>query len=160
MQRLKDYFGFLAWQSGLGYIALWAIALWALDDGLVVFGQSGVCHVDRAAVLFYWTCAPASPLVMLAAIANAALTATIWAPVFIAAATVDPDAIIIALPIALVHAAGLPTAIFVFIRILLILFAQLRLAVGRLLHAARGLGAFSGKVGTAFPSENATTQEC
>ena len=137
MQRLKDYVGFLAWQSGLGYVALWAVALWALDDGFVVFAQSGVCHVEKAAVLFYWTCAPASPFGLLAAIVNTALTATIWAPVFIAAATVYPDAVAIAVPIVLVHVVGLPTAMFVLVRTVVIVLARLRLAWGRQLPADR-----------------------
>ena len=99
MQRLKDYCGIFAWQTGLGYLVLWGMAYWTLAHGAAVFGGSGVCHADSAQVLFYWACEPASPLAILAGAANFALTATVWAPVFVAAATVDPDAVIIAVPI-------------------------------------------------------------
>jgi hypothetical protein len=121
MRRLKDYLRFIAWQAGFGYIALWAIALWTLDFGSAVFGGSGVCHPDAAKVLFYWVCDPAHALSLLAALANTALTATVWAPVYVAAATVRPEAAAIAIPILLTHLIGLPTAIFVAIRVMLIL---------------------------------------
>jgi hypothetical protein len=63
-------------------------------------------------------CDAASPLAILAAVANVALTATVWAPVYLAAATVQPDAIAIALPIVLIHLVGLPLGIFVLVRLL------------------------------------------
>jgi hypothetical protein len=116
MRRLKDYLRFVAWQIGIGYLLLWAVTLWTLDEGANVFGKSGVCYPDQAKVLFYWVCDAASPLAILAGIANVALTATVWAPVYIAAATVEPDAIAIALPIVAVHVFGLPLAIFVLVR--------------------------------------------
>jgi hypothetical protein len=119
MRRLLDYFSVAIWQAGLGYIALWASIFWALDAGPSVFGGSGVCHPDEARVLFYWVCDPASPLSMLAAIINTALTVTLWAPVYIAAATVRPEALAIATPIVLTHVVGLPAAIFVAIRLML-----------------------------------------
>src|SRR5262249_21375728 len=122
------------------YIAMWAVVLWALDDGFTVFGQSGVCHIDPAVVLFYWSCAADSPLAVLAAVVNAAFTTTIWAPVFVAAATVDADAVVIAVPIVLAHLVGLPTALFVLIRTLLWLFAGLRLVLRRLWPRLRGAG--------------------
>jgi len=86
MRRLRDYCRFVAWQAGLGYLLLWAVTFWTLDEGASVFGKSGVCFPDEAKVLFYWVCDPASPLTILASIANAALTATVWAPVYLAAA--------------------------------------------------------------------------
>ena len=97
---------------------LWAVTLWTLDGGATVFGKSGVCYPDEAKVLFYWVCDAASPLAILAGIANVALTATVWAPVYIAAATVEPDAVAIALPIVAVHVIGLPLAIFVLVRVM------------------------------------------
>ena len=51
MQRLKDYCGILAWQTGIGYLLLWGVTYWALANGAAVFGQSGVCHADSAQVL-------------------------------------------------------------------------------------------------------------
>jgi hypothetical protein len=122
MRRLSDYFRALVWQSGLGYIALWCVAIWTLDEGPAVFGRSGVCQPDTAKVLFYWVCDAASSLSILASASNAALTATVWAPVYIAAATVRPDAILIAAPIVAAHAFGLPAAIFVTMRLMLTLF--------------------------------------
>src|SRR5437870_13704942 len=101
MQRLRSYFNAVIWQSGLGYLALWAVTFWALDRGAAVFDASGVCHPDEAKVLFYWVCDAASPYALLAALANFALTVTVWAPVYVAAATVEPDATAIALPIVL-----------------------------------------------------------
>ena len=56
---------------------LWAMTLWTLDHGAAVFGKSGSCHPDAAQVLFYWVCDAASPLVILANVANVALTAAI-----------------------------------------------------------------------------------
>ncbi len=121
MRRFRDYLRFLAWQSGLSYIALWALTFWTLDAGPAVFGNAG-CHADEAKVLFYWVCDPASPFSILASLANTALTATVWAPVYFAAATMRPDAVAIAGPIVLTHAIGLPTAIFVVMRLMLALF--------------------------------------
>jgi hypothetical protein len=118
MQRFKTYCGIAAWQTGLGYLVLWAITYWALADGAEVFGRSGVCRADSAQVLFYWTCDPASPLQILASVVNFALTATVWAPVFVAAATVQPDAIAVAVPIVAMHVIGLPLALLVVIRVL------------------------------------------
>src|SRR5262249_33397802 len=100
-----------------------------LDEGASVFGKSGVCFPDEAKVLFYWVCDPASPLTILASIANAALTATVWAPVYLAAATAEPGAITIAGPIIALHLIGLPLALFVLIR-LLAMALDLRRLVG------------------------------
>ncbi len=118
MRRLRDYCRILIWQTGIGYMLLWAVTLWTLDEGATVFGKSGVCYPDQAKVLFYWVCDAASPLAILAGVANVALTATVWAPVYIAAATVQPDAVAIALPIVAVHVIGLPLAIFVLVRVM------------------------------------------
>jgi hypothetical protein len=118
MRRLRDYCRFVAWQAGIGYLVLWAVTFWTLDEGASVFGKSGVCFPDEAKVLFYWVCDPASPLTILASVANAALTATVWAPVYLAAATAEPGAITIAGPIIALHLIGLPLALFVLIRLL------------------------------------------
>jgi hypothetical protein len=126
MHRLRDYRTFVVWSSGLGYVALWCVTLWTLDHGAAVFGGSGVCRPDLAKVLFYWVCEAASPLALLAAIANAALTVTVWAPVYVAAAAVRPDAIVIAVPIVVVHLVGLPAALLVAIRLMLALFRAVR----------------------------------
>jgi hypothetical protein len=123
MQRLKAYVRFIAWTSGLGYIALWLATAITLDYGATVFGDVGACAPDTAKLLFYWNCDAASPIAFLAAIANTALTVTVWAPVYVAAATVRPDTIMLALPIVLTHAIGLPSALFVAIRLMLGLFA-------------------------------------
>jgi hypothetical protein len=119
MQRLKDYSKFIAWHAGLAYLLLWAVTFWTLDEGTLVFGKSG-CYPDSAKVLFYWVCEPGSPIGILASIANAALTATVWAPVFLAAASVQsgPDAIAIAAVIIAVHVIGLPLGILAVIRML------------------------------------------
>jgi hypothetical protein len=117
MRRLKDYLRIIAWQAGLGYLLLWAVTIWTLDQGANVFGKSGVCHPDAAKVLFYWVCDAGSPLGILATVANVALTATVWAPVYLAAATVRPEAIAIALPIVAIHLIGLPLGIFVLVRL-------------------------------------------
>src|SRR5262245_48866284 len=116
MRRLKDYLHIAAWQLGLGYIALWAIAFIALDYGPRLF--AGACRPIGSALLFYWSCDPSSPLHFMADVANTALTVTVWAPVYVAAATVRPDALALALPILLVHLIGLPTALLVIIRLL------------------------------------------
>jgi len=126
LSRLRDYCHFIAWKAGLGYIALWIITFATLDYGPSVFGGSGVCRPDAAKVLFYWVCDAASPLSIVAAVANTALTATVWAPVYVAAATVRPEAIVLALPIVGTHVLGLPTAIFVTIRIMVALLALAR----------------------------------
>jgi hypothetical protein len=118
MRRLKDYCRLLAWQMGISYLLLWAVTVWALDEGANVFGKSGVCYPDEAKVLFYWVCEASSPLSILASVVNFALTATVWAPVYVAAATAQPDALIIAAPIVLLHLVGLPLGIFVLIRML------------------------------------------
>jgi hypothetical protein len=126
MRRLKDYCKFVAWQTGIGYLMLWAVTFWTLDEGATVFGKSGVCVPDQAKVLFYWVCDASSPLTILASVANAALTATVWAPVYIAAATAQPDAVTIAGAIIALHVIGLPLGIFVLVRMLVIAFGLRR----------------------------------
>lgn len=117
MQRLKDYSKFIAWHAGLAYLLLWAVTFWTLDEGALVFGKSG-CYPDSAKVLFYWVCQPGSPIGILASVANAALTVTVWAPVFLAAATVRADATEIAALTIAVHVIGLPLGILAVIRML------------------------------------------
>jgi hypothetical protein len=126
MRRLKDYCKFVAWQTGIGYLVLWAVTFWTLDEGAAVFGKSGVCFPDQAKVLFYWICDASSPLTILASVANAALTATVWAPVYIAAATAQPDAATIAGPIIALHVVGLPLGILVLVRMMAILLGLRR----------------------------------
>ncbi len=116
MGRIKDYVRFIAWQTGLSYLLMWAVTFWALDYGAAVFGKSGVCHPNAAKELFYWVCDPSSPLSILSTVVNVALTATVWAPVYIAAASVQPDAMTVALPIILIHVVGLPLGLFVLVR--------------------------------------------
>jgi hypothetical protein len=153
MRRLKDYLGVLVWQSGLGYIALWAITYWSFDWGPVVFGRSVACHPDSAKVLFYWVCDPANPLAILSAVVNAALTITVWAPIYIAAATVRPDAVAIAVPIIAAHIIGLPTAIFVMMRVMLKFFELVR----RMFAFATGRSMVMASVGAPAPEASATT---
>jgi hypothetical protein len=117
MRRLKDCLKVVVWQAGLGYLAIWAITFWTLDDGPRVYGGSGVCYPDAAKVLFYWVCEPTSPLAIIATLSNVALTVTVWAPVYVAAATVQTEAMAIALPIIAVHMIGLPAGLFVLIRL-------------------------------------------
>ena len=131
MERYKAYLSAFAWQAGLGYLALWGMTFWVLDGGTVVFGTSGLCHPENARVLFYWVCDPGSLLAPLARLANFALTTTVWTPVYVAVATVEPDALVLALTIVLVHVVGLPTAIFVMIRLSERAFDVMRLMVGR-----------------------------
>jgi hypothetical protein len=126
MQRLRDYARFLVWSSGIGYLALWATTLWTLDYGVGLFAKSGACRADVGRELFYWACDPASPLAMLATLANAALTFTVWAPVYVVAAIVQPDLIIIAGPIVAAHLIGLPAALLVTIRTLVAVLGALR----------------------------------
>jgi hypothetical protein len=118
MRRIKDYLRVIAWQTGLGYLLLWAVTFWTLDEGATVFGKSGVCLPDQAKVLFYWVCEATSPLSILASLANVALTVTVWAPVYVAAATIEPNAMAIALPILAVHLIGLPLGMFVLVRMM------------------------------------------
>jgi hypothetical protein len=127
MRRLLDYLFFLFQLSGFGYIALWGLTLWTLGDGAAVFGRSGVCHPDEAKLLFYWVCEPDSSLSLLAMASNTALTATAWGPVYVAAATVKPDAIAIAAPILVAHVVGLPAAIFLAMRSMLVLIETRRI---------------------------------
>src|SRR5262249_27486461 len=118
MRRLKDYGRLVAWQTGIGYLLLWAVTIWALDEGATVFGKSGVCFPDEAKVLVYWVCERTSPLSILAGVVNFALTATVWAPVYLAAAPVQPDALVVAVPILMLHLVGLPLGILVLIRLM------------------------------------------
>ena len=149
MRRLKDYLKVVAWQSGLSYLALWAVTFWTLDEGGRVFGKSGVCHPDAATVLFYWSCDSGSALSILAAVANVALTATVWAPVYVAAATVRPDAIPIAAAIIAVHVIGLPLGLFVLVRMLATALDLRRRLPGR---APREAAANGGALARAVPA--------
>ena len=73
MRRFKEYLKFVAWQTGIGYVVLWLVTFWTLDEGAATFAASGACYPDTAAVLFYWVCAKTSPLGILASVANAAI---------------------------------------------------------------------------------------
>ena len=126
MRRIRDYLRFLVWNSGLGYIALWAITFWTLDYGQAVLGVWGGCAPDPNTVLFYWVCDSASPFSILAAVANSALTITIWAPVYVAAAIVRPEAIVLAVPIIGAHVLALGAAILVTVRLALAFFQLVR----------------------------------
>jgi hypothetical protein len=156
MQRLRDYARFLVWSSGLGYLTLWATTAWTLEYGVGLFAVSGACRPDVARQLFYWACDPASPWSMLAALANTALTFTVWAPVYVAAASVQPDLIVIAAPVATVHVIGLPAALLVSIRILVALLATLRWLVRS--AAVRFRGARPAGCAAAPPSSQPTAQ--
>lgn len=129
MHRLKTYLQIAIWQVGLAYIALWAVTFVVLDYGPHLF--DGVCRPIGAAFLFYWSCDPSSPLAFAAGIANTTLTATVWAPVYLAAATVSPGAIALAIPIMLVHLIGLPAALLVSIRLLARIVQMPRRLAGR-----------------------------
>jgi hypothetical protein len=130
MQRLKDYLSFSVWHAGFSYVALWAMAFWALEHGPRVFEQSGVCRPNHAHVLFYWACDDGSAWTILATLANSALTLVVWAPVYVAAAVAGPDALVIAVPIVLAHLLGLAAAILVTTRLMVKLFALIRRAAG------------------------------
>jgi hypothetical protein len=140
MRRIKEYIRFVSWQAGVSYIALWGVTFWTIHYGQAVFGHSGSCHVDSAKIMFYWACDPSHAVAILAAMANTALTITLWAPVYIAAATVRADAWMIAAPIIAAHLIGLPTAILVMTRFMLLLFAALR-QIGRSLAGGSRLSA-------------------
>jgi hypothetical protein len=56
------------------------------------------------------------------------VTVTVWGPVFVAAATVDPDALTIAVPIVAVHRVGLPLGLLIVIRVLPRAFDAVRAA--------------------------------
>jgi hypothetical protein len=116
MRRLKIYLSAAASQLGLAYLALWAVTFVVLDYGPHIFG--GACRPSGSQLLYYWTCEASWPLAFVAAIANTALSVTVWAPVYVAAATVRPDALALAIPILLVHLIGLPAALLVSIRAL------------------------------------------
>lgn len=132
MQRLRGYWKLVVWQIGTGYLLLWAVTLWTLNQGAAVFGNSGVCRPDAAEVLFYWVCDAASPLSILANVANVALTVTVWAPVYLAAATVRPEAAAIAGPIIATHVIGLPLGLLALIRMMASAFdLRRRIAAGR-----------------------------
>jgi hypothetical protein len=141
MQRFKDYIAAAVWQIGLGYLGLWTLVFWILAQGPVVFGRSGACRPDLAQVLFYWSCEPGTLIAYAADIANVALTVTVWAPVYLAAATVHPDAIALAAPILALHLVGLPAGLLVGIRLLLVLFDSVASVLRRRPAAAGPAGA-------------------
>ncbi len=138
MSRLHDYARFMVWQSGLIYAALWIVTFWTLDYGPAIFSHSAGCHSASAKVMFYWACDPASPLAYLATIANTALTVTVWAPVYVAAATVRPEAVSIAGPILAAHVIGLPAMLFITIRLMLQFFLLPRRLARRMQLADSG----------------------
>jgi hypothetical protein len=126
MNRLKDYARFLTWNFGLGYIALWPMALWTLDHGQAFFSGTGQCKPDPATALFYWICDPASPASIVATLANSALTVTVWGPVYIAAAAVKANALPVALPIVAIHIFGFSAVILITARSALWLLQTMR----------------------------------
>jgi hypothetical protein len=68
----------------------------------------------------------------LASVANAALTATVWAPVYLAAATTQPEAAVRAVPIIALHVIGLPLSLLVLVRLLAGAFdLRARIGAGR-----------------------------
>jgi hypothetical protein len=151
MQRLRDYARFLVWSSGLGYLALWSTTIWTVDYGSALFAKSGVCRPDATRELFYWACDPASPLAMLAALANTALTFTVWAPVYVAAAIVQPRLIVIAAPLAATHVIGLPAALLVTIRSAVAALAALRWLLRAAAMKLRASGSAGGETAPQAP---------
>jgi hypothetical protein len=116
MPRLKLCLHVAAVQSGLAYIALWAITFLVLDYGPLIF--DGACRPVGSQLFFYWSCEASSPLAFAASIANTALATTVWAPISLAAATMRPDAFVLAIPILLVHLIGLSAALLLAIRLM------------------------------------------
>jgi hypothetical protein len=59
MDRIKDYFGFIGWFAGLGYIVLWPVT--AADLGGKPFGHSIFCF-ESSTSLVDFLCNSAHPL--------------------------------------------------------------------------------------------------
>jgi hypothetical protein len=106
------------------------MTLWTLDHGQAFFIGTGRCEPDPTTALFYWICDPASPASIVAALANSALTVTVWGPVYIAAAAVKTNALPVALPIVSIHLVGFSAVILITSRSALWLLQALR-SVGR-----------------------------
>lgn len=106
----------LAWTCGLGYIAMWLIVFLSLD-GAPIVRSSPSCTALDGVVMVFWTCELHTPLWFLANLVNIAMSYTVWAPVFLAVASVDPAVIFIASTIVGTHVLGLPACLYVMLRI-------------------------------------------
>lgn len=115
------------WSWGLGYVVLWGLAIWALGETHPLW-RDPACRADANQVVFYFDCGRAGAIAALAMLTNWAFTFTIWAPVYIAAATVRADALAVALPVVASHVLGLPAAVYVAMRTAQAGFARLRRA--------------------------------
>lgn len=101
---------------GLFYIALWAITWLILGHGAALLRPEQGCRLEGLDVLFLWRCAGETPLPVVADLANGVLASTVWAPIVVLTAAVQPEVRLVAFLVVGLHVVGLPAALLIAIR--------------------------------------------
>ena len=107
----------LAWPYGIAYAMLWLAFLWFAADGALIRNNPG-CSPIESAPLPLWTCSEFGATYLLTLLIDIALLAIMWAPVFIAAATVNLATVPLAVPLIFGHVMGVTALIYALIKAL------------------------------------------
>ncbi|MFD2181239.1 hypothetical protein [Rhodoplanes azumiensis] len=101
---------------GIFYIALWAITWLILGHGAALLRPEQGCRLEGLDVLFLWRCVGETHLPVVADLANGVLASTVWAPVVVLTAAVQPEVRLVAFLVVALHVVGLPAALLIAIR--------------------------------------------
>ncbi|MEM6665237.1 MAG: hypothetical protein AAF638_02410 [Pseudomonadota bacterium] len=102
LKRLKV----IAVPYGIAYALAWVITIWFMGSGDIIRGNAA-CIVADDSILPIWLCPGDTVLGTLVFAVNTALAVTMWAPVFVAAALVNTQAVPLALAYVVGHLTGL-----------------------------------------------------
>ncbi|MFL9828730.1 hypothetical protein, partial [Rhodoplanes sp. SY1] len=101
---------------GVFYIALWGITWLILAYGGEVLRPDHGCRLEGLSALVLWRCTGGAHLPVVADLANGVLASTVWAPVVVLAAAVQPEVRLVAFLVVGLHVVGLPAALLIAIR--------------------------------------------
>lgn len=101
---------------GLAYMLLWLITWWVLDHGAAVLGPGTGCRLQRLSDLVLWRCTDVMPIPVVADLVNGVLASTVWAPVVVMAAAIQPEVRLAAVAVIGLHLVGLPAALLIAVR--------------------------------------------
>lgn len=106
----------IAWPYAVAYMGLWSVFMWFAQYGGVIRANADCAQVPDAP-LPLWTCSGDGFLSIAALVVDLALLLTVWAPAFVAAATVNAAAIPIAASLVAGHLLGLAASVYAMVRV-------------------------------------------
>ncbi|RAI30806.1 hypothetical protein CH338_26995, partial [Rhodoplanes elegans] len=101
---------------GVFYIALWGITWLILAYGGELLRPDHGCRLEGLSALFLWHCTGGAHLPVVADLANGVLASTVWAPLVVLTAAVQPEVRLVAFLVVGLHVVGLPAALLIAIR--------------------------------------------